>query len=85
MKVAGIAGVAAPPVGLGLTGPVPWWAYLIAISLGPVVYICRSIMVMRLGSKALDKVSPERVPDVMNAVTGYQKSSLIRRRIGKGP
>lgn len=48
----------------------PWWACL-AIALScPATYICRLVVMFRLGSKALEKANPEQVPAVMAAITG---------------
>lgn len=72
MKVLGLAAALAPSASLTLTHVAPWWAYLIAALAGPLAYTCRLIMIMRLGSKALDKVEPGHVSEVINAVTGYR-------------
>jgi len=79
MSARGIAGGLAASAGLELTGGAPWWAYFIAALAGLLVYICRQLVVMKLGSKALDKVEPDRVPEVMNAVTGYRSPRRSRR------
>ena len=50
----------------------PWWAYLVVIFACLAVYICRIVFVYKLGSKALDKVDAGKVPEIMNAVTGYK-------------
>jgi hypothetical protein len=57
----------------------PWWAYLVAVLAGPLVYICRQLVVWRLGSKAIDKADPDRVSEVINAVTGYKGMREPRR------
>ena len=54
-----------------LPADTPLWAYFLVLSACLLIYICRMIVVYKLGSKALDKVSAEKVPEVMNSVTGY--------------
>ena len=58
----------------------PWWAFLLLALAWPAVYICRAILSFKLGSKALDKVSAERVPEVLDSVTGHRREPQRRRR-----
>ncbi len=61
----------------------PWWAYLLLALLWLSAYICRQVVAYKLGSKALDKVSPSKAPEVVDSVTGYQRERPGRRRLGR--
>jgi hypothetical protein len=50
----------------------PWWASFLAVSAWPAVYICRTVSRYLLLSKALDKVAPERVPEVAVFINGNE-------------
>lgn len=50
----------------------PWWASLSVAFAWLVLYICRLVGRYRLLSKALDKVTPERVPEVAVFIDGDQ-------------
>jgi hypothetical protein len=66
-----IAGAPAGAV-MSATG-MPWWAWLICVLSCTVLYICRLVVVYRLGSKALDKAQPHQVARVLEAVTGHRR------------
>jgi hypothetical protein len=50
----------------------PWWTYLITTLACLSAYICRLIVVLRLGAKALDKADPGQVSAIMEAITGHR-------------
>ncbi len=54
----------------GLDSGWPWWASLLVAFAWAVFYICRLIARYRLLSKALDKVTPEQVPEVAAFING---------------
>ncbi len=63
---AAVTPVAAVPA--GAAGTVPFALAVLAATFGPLIYICRLMVVGVLGWKALDKTTPERVADVMDAI-----------------
>jgi hypothetical protein len=67
------AAVAAPLATLALHG-IPWWAAVIAFSLGSIAYIYRQYLLYRLASKALDKVPYARAAAVITAINGHSPS-----------
>jgi hypothetical protein len=60
----------------------PWWALLPVALAWPLVYICRQILVFRLGSKALEKGGREQASEIVAAITGHDADRP--RRPGKG-
>jgi hypothetical protein len=56
----------------------PWYVYMVAVALGPAVYLARWILIFALGWKALDKVEPSRVADLMVTITGRTFVPLTR-------
>ena len=75
------SGVTALLNSMGLPGGLPWWTYLVVALACLAVYICRIIALYKIGSKALDKVSQDKVPEVVNSLTGYRGP---RATAGKG-
>jgi hypothetical protein len=76
--------VGSPLTTLVLHG-IPWWGIIIAVSLGPIAYICRNCLLYRLASKALDKVPSDQAVAVITAITGQPPpasptSARTRRR-----
>jgi len=65
----------APRPELALPGGLPWWTYLVVALACLGVYICRILVLYKIGSKALDKVSRDRVPEVVDSLTGYRRPS----------
>lgn len=63
------AAIGSPLTTLALHG-IPWWGALIAVSLGPIAYICRNYLLYRLASKALDKAPASQAAAVITAITG---------------
>jgi hypothetical protein len=62
----------------------PWWASLVLAFCWVAVYICRSLVWAWLCAKALEKVAPSRVPDVVAAFTrGFGNDRADHR--GRGP
>jgi hypothetical protein len=66
--------VASPLTTLAMHG-IPWWSVVIAVSLGPVAYMCRTYLLYRLADKALDKASSNQVPAIITAITGLPSAS----------
>jgi len=56
----------------------PWYVYMIVVASGPAVYLARWILIFVLGWKALDKVEPSRVADLMVTITGRTFVPLTR-------
>lgn len=75
-----------PPALRLLTGA-PWGVYALVVVACLVGYICRTICMYKIGSKALDKAAPDGVPEIVNAVTGYptQRKGGRRRTVGLRP
>ena len=66
----------------------PWWACLVAFLACLAVYICRQWIWYRLYSKALDKVTPSRVPEVVAAfrpTTGRERHRSGTRATSRSP
>jgi hypothetical protein len=61
---------------------IPWWATMIAVSLGPAAYICRQILLFKLANKALDKATPAQIAAVMTAITGHGSGHKTTGRTG---
>ena len=51
-----------------LSVDIPWQGYLALASVCSVLYICRLIVVWRLGTTALSKAGPTQVPATTNAI-----------------
>jgi hypothetical protein len=49
-----------------------WWTYLITMLACLSAYICRLVVLFRLGSKALDKADPEQMSAIMETITGHR-------------
>jgi len=57
----------------------PWWASLLLALCWALIYICRSVAWAWLCAKALEKVTPSQVPDVIAALTGRTDNGTNRR------
>lgn len=75
------AAVGSPLAVLAVHGT-PWWGIVIAVSLGPAAYICRSYLLYRLASKALDKAPSDQAAAVITAVTGHKTTDSARTAAG---
>jgi hypothetical protein len=54
---------------------VPWYVYVTVAVSGPAVYLINRCLICLLGWKALDKVEPSRVAELMVTITGVPGSS----------
>jgi hypothetical protein len=64
----------------------PWWASLLVVLAWLAVYICRSYGRYRLFVKALDKVTRDRVPEVVAELSPRSGGRLRQGRAsGPGP
>jgi hypothetical protein len=64
-----IAGATAA-LGSGVTGVAPWPVTVVLSVLGAAVYVYRLRVIRDLGRQAIDKSSPNRIPEVMSTITG---------------
>jgi hypothetical protein len=70
--------VAGSPLSILAMHGIPWWGVVIAVSCCPVAYICRSYLLYRLASKALDKAPSNQAAAVITALTGHGASDRPR-------
>jgi hypothetical protein len=63
---------------------VPWYIAALLTAAGPVVYICRHVVLLVLGWRALDKAEANRVPEVMATITGNPVQSTAPGLAGSG-
>lgn len=56
----------------------PWWGCLALVLAWLGVYICRQVLVYRLGVRAIEKAGPGQVADVVESVTGALRRPRAR-------
>jgi|ERR1041385_4362027 hypothetical protein len=68
-----IAPVSLSAVALTTFTSAPWYAYVIVMSAGLVAYLVNRALISWIAWKALDKVEPGQVTDLMTTITGLPK------------
>ena len=74
MREVGLVSVGAPLAVSVLPAGMPWQGYLGLVLACSLVYICRLVVVWRLGSTALDQAGPAQVPATTTAVMAALKA-----------
>jgi hypothetical protein len=62
----------------------PWYAYVVLGLTSLLAYAMRQYVLLRLGNKAIERVTPTAVPEVVAALTGASSPRSIPRRAPPG-